>query len=537
MKRTLLISAVAVGLMALPSPASAQQKCGEIPTVLIIQDRSGSMKELVGAKSKWDIARQALSNIANQFGNQLSVGLMLYPRWPDKGICDAGLVNVAPVIKNQLNVVTTLNKVVPAGNTPLAASLDAAAAYLKTLSASLVHIILVTDGKETCLLPSKPLTKPGSCQWKSGTNYRKCGGCGWQFCLAGGTWSNVCAAKPSVHPCPAGQTCDSKAKCTGAATGSLTAKQAMANLAAVGVTGHVIGFGANVDAAVLKDLASAGGTTNYQYAANPAGLQSALNKIVAGINCCGNGALDKGELCDKKIAAGQPGACPTSCNDGKPCTADKLTGSDCSVKCQYTPITQPKNGDGCCPPGANSGNDNDCKASCGNGVLDVGEKCDPGIPKGQTGACDLKCDDKDPCTTDILGGSKCNPVCTTKPVAADPTQKDQCCPKTPAKLTVKDDPDCPPPCGPGAPDGGPCVDLCKGVKCPAGHYCKQGKCLPFPVDMAAPRKDLGGDLPTQGFQGTGGEVGCDCRVGGGGSGLPAAGLLLLALGLLRRRRR
>ena len=255
--------------------------------------------------------------------------------------------------------------------------------------------------------------------------------------------------------------------------------------------------------------------------------------MVAGINCCGNGTLDKGEVCDPKIAAGLPGACPSKCDDGKPCTADTVTGKDCSVTCLYTAITQTKDGDGCCPPGATSGTDKDCKASCGNGVLDPGEKCDPKIPAGQTGACDLKCDDKDPCTNDIPGGTACHPSCTTTSVVADATKKDSCCPKTPANLTINEDPDCPPPCGPGTPDGGTCVDLCKGVKCPDGHYCKAGKCIAFPPDMGAPDQSAadGAGAP---LTGTNNETGCDCNLGSDNSGAP---MLLLLLGLLFAARR
>jgi len=524
-------------LSLIPSPAHAQQKCGEVPTIMFIQDRSGSMLEKVGTDTKWDIARKAMSNLANQYGNKLNLGLMLYPQWPDTTICANGAVNVAPAMKSQLTIITTLNKVVPKGNTPIASSLDKAGDFLAKAKTKVNHVILVTDGKETCMTPSAPLNAGGTCSWKNGTNYRKCGDCGWQFCLSTGKWSSACANKPALYPCLSGQTC-TKAMCKGTGTGSTSAKKAMASLAAKGITGHVIGFGANVDKKELQDLATAGGTKNFQYAANPAALQAALNAVLAGINCCGNGALDPGEKCDPKIAAGIKGACPTKCDDGKACTTDTLTGTACSVACQYTPITATKDGDGCCPPGATSATDRDCKASCGNGVLDAGEKCDPGIAQGQPGACITTCDDKDPCTKDVLGGAKCNPVCTTTAVAADATKKDLCCPKTPANLTVKEDPDCPPACGPGVPDGGPCVDLCKGKKCPAGHYCKAGKCIPYPADsgpvkqdMAASKQDGGGGH----FTSAGNELGCDCIAGGGGAGVPMM-LLLLGLVLVARRR-
>ncbi len=69
---------------------------------------------------------------------------------------------------------------------------------------------------------------------------------------------------------------------------------------------------------------------------------------------CGNGQIDPNETCD--------GDCPESCSDGDDCTSDVLSGSaeDCSADCIYTPITSCADGDGCCPPGCATANDNDC---------------------------------------------------------------------------------------------------------------------------------------------------------------------------------
>jgi hypothetical protein len=74
---------------------------------------------------------------------------------------------------------------------------------------------------------------------------------------------------------------------------------------------------------------------------------------------CGNGVLDPGESCDTAIVAG-PGSCPKSCDDGMACTADMLVGTLCQAHCTHTDITAPANGDGCCPAGATSANDDDC---------------------------------------------------------------------------------------------------------------------------------------------------------------------------------
>jgi len=94
---------------------------------------------------------------------------------------------------------------------------------------------------------------------------------------------------------------------------------------------------------------------------------------------CGNGVFEPpGEACDTAIPSG-PGSCPTACNDGNVCTADVLANAGtCGAACVTSPITMPTNGDGCCPPGANANNDNDCSPVCGNGVPEPGEACDDG---------------------------------------------------------------------------------------------------------------------------------------------------------------
>jgi hypothetical protein len=76
---------------------------------------------------------------------------------------------------------------------------------------------------------------------------------------------------------------------------------------------------------------------------------------------CGNGVVDTGELCDTAIEAGDPGACPTACDDGLPCTRDELVGEGCWASCATTPITTCLGGDGCCPSGCTFATDTDCE--------------------------------------------------------------------------------------------------------------------------------------------------------------------------------
>lgn len=77
---------------------------------------------------------------------------------------------------------------------------------------------------------------------------------------------------------------------------------------------------------------------------------------------CGNGVVEGSETCD--------GDCPTSCDDGLACTTDTLVGSaeSCSAECSFTPITACVDGDGCCAPGCNATDDDDCLSPVVTGV-------------------------------------------------------------------------------------------------------------------------------------------------------------------------
>ncbi len=166
---------------------------------------------------------------------------------------------------------------------------------------------------------------------------------------------------------------------------------------------------------------------------------------------CGNGVLETGELCDLAIVAGV-GACPTTCNDGIVCTTDALVGAgSCQAMCTAVTITTPANGDGCCPSGANAGNDNDCSPMCGNGVREANEVCDTGIVAGMPNACPTACNDNVACTTNTLGnGGTCQAVCLFPPITT-PVGGDGCCP---TGATANTDTDCAPRCGNGAAEAG-----------------------------------------------------------------------------------
>jgi hypothetical protein len=135
---------------------------------------------------------------------------------------------------------------------------------------------------------------------------------------------------------------------------------------------------------------------------------------------CGDGVVEAPELCEP-TSSDRP--CPTSCDDGDPCSSDTLTGTSeqCSATCSHAPITRAIKGDSCCPAHANANDDSDCSPQCGNGVREGSETCD-----GRDCPTEASCVDDDPCTMDVVvgGASSCNAHCEHRP--KDPTGPAEC---------------------------------------------------------------------------------------------------------------
>jgi hypothetical protein len=153
---------------------------------------------------------------------------------------------------------------------------------------------------------------------------------------------------------------------------------------------------------------------------------------------CGDGVIATGELCDRGITSGFPGACPYSCDDADACTVDLVSGTveGCSRACLHHRVTACLAGDSCCPRGCTPATDADCAHTCGDGKVGAEETCDP------PATCPTSCpDDGDPCTREQLSGTPaaCSVACRHIPiVSCSGGVADRCCPNGCSHATDSD---------------------------------------------------------------------------------------------------
>ena len=130
------------------------------PDILIVLDRSGSMKEDLtglscgtagcGATSKWTIATSTLATFLPTVDANVNWGLKLFAS--DMNGCGVSAsAEVAPRANNAAAINQLLGATMPGSSTPTTAALKAAAGYLETLTdANPKFILLATDGIPTC---------------------------------------------------------------------------------------------------------------------------------------------------------------------------------------------------------------------------------------------------------------------------------------------------------------------------------------------------------------------------------------------------
>ena len=148
---------------------------------------------------------------------------------------------------------------------------------------------------------------------------------------------------------------------------------------------------------------------------------------------CGNGVVESGEKCDPVSS------CPASCpNQG--CRLRRLNaGGTCSAECVDNGTqTACRSGDDCCPSGCNANNDDDCEPTCGNGVREGSERCDP------LSSCPTNCPDQG-CQLRRLAGGGCEARCENAGTQTQCRSGDGCCPGS--NCSFANDRECPVRCG------------------------------------------------------------------------------------------
>lgn len=117
----------------------------------IILDASGSMKALLGKKTRWATALEVLKDVVSKLPKDFLVGLRVYghtlPSTNPKTCTDSALlVPVAPL--NPAALLAAATKLAPRGETPLVHAILQTPADLKGVGGGTV--ILITDGEESC---------------------------------------------------------------------------------------------------------------------------------------------------------------------------------------------------------------------------------------------------------------------------------------------------------------------------------------------------------------------------------------------------
>jgi hypothetical protein len=117
----------------------------------IILDASGSMKTLLGKKTRWQTALDTLNQVVDRLPDDFNVGLRIYGHRESsrsqRTCTDSELVSPIEKLDRQA-IMTAANAVKPKGETPLVYSVLQSPADLKSVGGGTV--ILITDGEESC---------------------------------------------------------------------------------------------------------------------------------------------------------------------------------------------------------------------------------------------------------------------------------------------------------------------------------------------------------------------------------------------------
>ncbi len=402
--RWFTVTSLFVGLALTGPSASAQDSC-EYPGVLLVVDRSTSMKGRIGDRTKWDIATEAIDLMVHSHEDEIYFGLMIYPGpsgtgangiegevpacfggvdcTPDAPQCTTGevVVDIGPSTADGIVDALVFPDGLHDSYTPTWQSLEAASRYAPLHNPFRRNfVVVITDG--------------------------------WQCC---GVYRDD----------------DGNLRCTAAGSERDIPVEKVRRLREQGITTYVIGFGASVDAQTLNQMAVEGGTALdgcdpddgrpcYYQADNHDQLTTFLDEIGRKISeeiCDG-----RDNDCDDQIDEDLTRPCETPCGVG----VERCIGPDIWGECD-APQPQPErcndldddcdgqtdegNPDGGAPCGTNEGVCEFGTMVCRGGQLVCEGGVEPGIEEcngldddcdGQTDeGCDCQPGDTRPCGSDV----------------------------------------------------------------------------------------------------------------------------------------
>lgn len=112
-------------------------------SLVVILDGSNSMWGRVGGVEKIVVAREVMADVISDISADIEVGFVAYGHRKKEDCKDIEMI-LAPGIHSQAILKKALNSVTPTGMTPITSALEFVA------KRGPEHIVLVSDGKETC---------------------------------------------------------------------------------------------------------------------------------------------------------------------------------------------------------------------------------------------------------------------------------------------------------------------------------------------------------------------------------------------------
>ena len=137
----LLLAAVMMAVASVPAQARTN--------MLFILDGSNSMWGQVDGVAKIDTAKTVLANLMSDLPQDTQVGLMAYGHRVEGDCRDVQTV-AAIGAESVASVTAKLNAITPTGKTPIAYALQQSAGEFASVSQENNHVILISDGVETC---------------------------------------------------------------------------------------------------------------------------------------------------------------------------------------------------------------------------------------------------------------------------------------------------------------------------------------------------------------------------------------------------